>query len=408
MLRSNRTILRFGMLIAAINLALIESAQAFQSAVEAESSLAEEPFAAVPSLEKAARALDRVAVAWTSERKCGTCHTNYPYLAARAKLGNLSDSYAQVRAFFEDRVAHWDDAQAGARPRWDAEVIATADALARSDLALGAGLHETTRRALDRMWTLQKADGGFTWLKCGWPPLEHDDYLGAIVAALAVGHAPGDYAHTPLARAGIERLKRYFAKNQAPDLHHGLVLLWASTRVGKLISDDDRSRIIAQVRALERPGGGWTLASLGSWKRRDGSLNPPDAPSDGYATGLVIYTLRQAGVPASDPAIVRGVGWLLANQRSSGLWFTPSLNRDGEHYISRAGSAYAVLALESCGYSTTPNPRPAEIKTSMRSFSPGLDAECPATGATPPHTRHGRSAPPRSIAQRRPPGSAQA
>jgi squalene-hopene/tetraprenyl-beta-curcumene cyclase len=59
--------------------------------------------------------------------------------------------------------------------------------------------------------------------------------------------------------------------------------------------------------------------------------------------------LRQANVPAADPALKRGVNWLLSHQRISGRWFTRSLNNDKEHYISRAGSAYAVLALKSCG-----------------------------------------------------------
>jgi DNA-directed RNA polymerase specialized sigma24 family protein len=44
-----------------------------------------------------------------------------------------------------------------------------------------------TRKALDRMWTLQKPDGSWDWIKCDWPPLEHDDYYGATLAALAAG-----------------------------------------------------------------------------------------------------------------------------------------------------------------------------------------------------------------------------
>ena len=61
--------------------------------------------------------------------------------------------------------------------------------------------------------------------------------------------------------------------------------------------------------------GGWCLPSLGHWKRRDGKPNDPASPSDGYATGLVVFVLREAGVPAAEPAIQRGVAWLKANQR---------------------------------------------------------------------------------------------
>ena len=59
--------------------------------------------------------------------------------------------------------------------------------------------------------------------------------------------------------------------------------------------------------------------------------------------------LRQAGVAASEEPIRRGVAWLKANQRASGRWFTRSLNSDGRHYISNAGTAYAILALKACG-----------------------------------------------------------
>ena len=61
--------------------------------------------------------------------------------------------------------------------------------------------------------------------------------------------------------------------------------------------------------------GGWSLPSLGTYRRRDKTDNDPNAPSDGYATGLVVLVLRQAGVSADDPAIKKGVAWLKTNQR---------------------------------------------------------------------------------------------
>jgi squalene-hopene/tetraprenyl-beta-curcumene cyclase len=90
------------------------------------------------------------------------------------------------------------------------------------------------------------------------------------------------------------------------------------------------------------------LPSLGPWKRHDGSPNDPTAPSDGYGTGFVVFVLRQAGVPAADPAVARGVAWLEANQRESGRWFTRSLSTDNAHYISNAGTAFAVMAIKAC------------------------------------------------------------
>lgn len=311
---------------------------------------AKEPLAPSASMARAAAFLDEVSLNWTRTYECGTCHTNYPYLVARPALkGHDAPAMAEVRRFFEDRVAGWDGAEKDDKPKWDAEVVATAAALALNDAATTGRLHPLTRRALDRTWAVQKPDGGFDWLKCGWPPYEHDDYFGAIVAALGAGHAPDGYAQSPAARAGLKRLRTYFEKNPPPDLHHATMLLWASTRLDGLMTADRRDATIDRLRALQRPDGGWNLPSLGSWKRRDGTPNDPDAPSDGYATGLAVFVLRQAGVPASDPALRRGVAWLLANQRASGRWFTRSVTNDKHHYITHAGTALAVLALQACG-----------------------------------------------------------
>jgi squalene-hopene/tetraprenyl-beta-curcumene cyclase len=309
----------------------------------------EEPLRPKASLANAANFLDSVAVDWTRQRKCGTCHTNYPYLVARPVLKEPSTpALAEVRGFFEERVAHWDDAEKGAKPRWDAEVVSTAAALAMNDFATTGKLHPRTRQALDRVWKVQKPDGGFDWLKCGWPPLEHDDYYGAIVAALGVGHATEGYASTSAALLGVKRLRVYFSKNPAPSLHHRVMLLWASMRVEGLMTAAERSFTIARMRELQRADGGWNLPSLVDCKRHDGSANDPTGASDGYATGLSIFVLREAGIPASDPCLRRGVAWLVSNQRASGRWFTRSLSTDVHHFITHAGTAFAVLALRSC------------------------------------------------------------
>ena len=303
----------------------------------------------VASMASAAKYLDERSLAWTRERKCGSCHTNYPYLIARPVLNEHgSAAMSEVRRFFEERANHWDDKVKDAKPKWDAEVVSTAAALALNDASTSGKLAPVTRKALDRIWTVQKGDGGFNWLKCDWPPYEHDDYFGAIVAALGSGHAPDQYAQSPTARSGLKRLRLFFASNPPPDLHHATMLLWASTKLDGIMSAEQRSKTISRLRTIQRPDGGWNLASLGDWKRRDGSDNDPAGPSDGYGTGLVVFILRQAGVPSSDPAIKRGADWLRSNQRESGGWYTRSVSNDRFHFIANAGTAFAVLALKSC------------------------------------------------------------
>ncbi len=105
------------------------------------------------------------------------------------------------------------------------------------------------------------------------------------------------------AQAGLNRLRTYFAKNPAPDLHHQTVLLWSASRLEGLMTSEQKVATIERLRKLERRDGGWNLPTLGSWKRRDGTPNDQSAPSDGYATGLVVYVLRRAGVPTTNPAL---------------------------------------------------------------------------------------------------------
>ena len=317
-----------------------------------------EPLADRYSAARAATFLDAVALDWTNERNCGACHTNYNYLLARPALGGpQSTAMQQVRGFYEDRVANWDKPDPpDAQPRWDTEVVATAVALACNDAATTGKLHPRTRQALDRMWSLQRPDGAWDWLKCDWPPYEHDDYCGATFAAIGLGLAPDAYQNTEPARQGLDKLRRFFQHNPPPSLHHQAMLLWASMRVDGLMDQDQQQATIQTLLNRQRPDGGWNLPSLGTWNRHDGSPNDPNIPSDGFGTGFVIYVLRQAGVPASHDKLQQGTAWLKANQRLSGRWFTRSLSNDKAHYIANAGTGFALLAITACEPVAEPKP----------------------------------------------------
>jgi squalene-hopene/tetraprenyl-beta-curcumene cyclase len=315
---------------------------------------ADEPMAKKLSLARSAEFLDNAAMAWMKSRKCASCHTTYPYVMARPMLGNAkAPALLQTRKFFEERVAEWDKGGKGVGlfegTEGVTEVVATAATLAFHDAQSTGKLHPLTRKALDRMWTLQQKDGAWTWNKHLLPPQEFDDYYGAVFAALGVGHAPERYAQGDSAKPGVARLQEYFRKNPPPNLHHKTMLLWASLKLDGLMTPAEREKTIKELLALQRADGGWNLPSLADWKRLNGDANDKNAPSDGYATGLIVYVLRQTGMPADKEPIRRGVGWLKTNQRASGRWFTRSVNADRAHYITNAGTAYAVMALQACG-----------------------------------------------------------
>lgn len=302
----------------------------------------EEPLAKKYSLEKAVSFLDHAALDWQKKRDCFACHTNYAYLYVRPMINAKVQAHAEIRQAAEDLVTkRWPEK----KPRWDAEVVATAAALAYNDALTTKKLHPVTRTALDRMWTVQKEDGGIKWLLCKWPPMENDDHYGVTLAALAVGVAPEGYAKTELAQKGLEGLRAWLKKNPPQNLHHKAMILWASTYLPDFMPKSEQLKTIRELKDKQLDDGGWSAASLFPWPRGD-KKEQDFTVSDGYGAGFTIFVLRQAGVPANDPAIVKGIAWLKANQRESGRWYARSLFRDNKHYLSHAGSMFAVMALQ--------------------------------------------------------------
>lgn len=103
---------------------------------------------------------------------------------------------------------------------------------------------------------------------------------------------------------------------------------------------DSRTR---ELLALQRPDGGWAQT--------------PYLVSDAYATGQVLYTLHELGLPASDPAVQRGVAYLLRTQADDGTWhvksramkiqpyFESGFPYGDDQWISQIGTAWAAMAL---------------------------------------------------------------
>lgn len=312
---------------------------------------ANEPFAARFSAEKAAQYLDRSALNWQKTKKCATCHTNLFYMAARPALSTILPDSGEVRSFYEDyRKVRWQKKNPTESQGFWPIVVGTG--LTINDAQTTGKLSDVAREVLDIMWTVQRADGGWRWPHCDYAPMEIDDHYGATVAALAVGIAPDGYAETPQARAGLDKLREYFKNNPPKSLHHRAMLAWVSIRIDGIATEEERTKTLAELLALQLDDGGWSTAGfLTDWKglaRKDGQ--PLDTKtSDGYGTGIVIVIARELGVPANDPRLRRGIDWLHANQRESGKWFTRSPVNEARNLISNVGSAYCILALQACG-----------------------------------------------------------
>ncbi len=306
------------------------------------------------------------------ETTCVSCHTAAPYVLARpvlrAALGQR-DLAGPERAMIDSvvkRVTLWNDVepfypdQTRGLPKTSesrgTEAILNALVLAVRDSDRKT-MSDEGRKAMAQMWALQfKAGdlkGAWAWLNFHYEPWESSDgpYYGAALAALAVGTAPGGYASAPDVQDEVKALREYLQRRvDAETLFNRVTVLWASSRMPGLLTPAQRDAIVDAAIGAEQSDGGWTLSTLGSWKRLDGT--PLETASDGYATGLVTLALRDSGAPRAAASVERGRGWLAAHQDpATGMWRAASLNKQRDpasdigKLMSDAATAYAVLAL---------------------------------------------------------------
>ncbi len=301
---------------------------------------------------------------------CVSCHTAVPYALARPALrvGAARPSPGTIEERLlrnvETRVKAWRDIepfysdQERQAPKTKesrgSEAILNALILANRDAHTGE-MGDVTRQAFDNLWALQAtsgpSSGAWPWLNFGLQPWEvpASQYYGAALAALAVGRAPGDYPATVAVQSELNALRSYLRRElPAQNLFNRLTVLWAAGGWPVLLDSQQRHAIVSDAFQRQRSDGGWGLASLGTFERRDGT--PLADESDGYATGLVALAMRAAEV-ADDPRLEHGLGWLRRHQESDGSWSASSLNRAHDPQSNRgrfmrdAATAYAVLAL---------------------------------------------------------------
>jgi squalene-hopene/tetraprenyl-beta-curcumene cyclase len=305
----------------------------------------DEPKAKSMSLPRAGDYLDGVANFWMQSHSCGACHANFAYVMARPVLeGPRPPLLDETRGFLKGAKKHLNFS-------FETHAVAIAFALAWDDAHTTGKLQTETRHALRRMWSLQQPQGSWRRLGCGdILPAENDPRYAAVLAALAAGVAPQGYAHMAEAQDGLTRLRRYFVKNPPRNHHDEAMLLWASLYLDGLLTTTERETTIKLLLSSQRADGGWRFDCVSA-------TGGAKTPSDSYGTAFTIYILRQAGVPATRPELVRGIDWLRSQQRASGRWFTPShaagqITEGGvghrDLYIQNLGTAFTLLALKAC------------------------------------------------------------
>jgi squalene-hopene/tetraprenyl-beta-curcumene cyclase len=315
--------------------------------------------------------------AWPRAQKdhgtyCISCHTVVPYALARPALrAALSDSTLAapeqtMLASVEKRVTEWPemapfypDEKYGPGKAVESratEAVLNAIILASYDAAQGQ-LRPVTRTAFANAFALQETAGplagAWKWQDFHLGPWESSEsgYHGAALLMLSAVRLPGGFAREPALRAHLDALRGYLRSNYAAQpLLNRLCVLWASASEPHLLTRAERRDLIASLRGLQQPDGGFLLAALDPRPRVDHSSAP--TASDGYATALAALALEASGVSGRDPALRGSLAWLAAHQQPDGSWPAASLNKqrdpasDAAPFMTDAATAYAVLALE--------------------------------------------------------------
>jgi squalene-hopene/tetraprenyl-beta-curcumene cyclase len=303
---------------------------------------------------------------------CVSCHTALPYALSRPVLRSIigarqpTATETKLTANVATRVNHWNEVapfypdQTRGLPKTSesrgTEAVLNALILSVRD-AEGRRLSDETRTAFRNMWALQMRtgdlSGAWPWLNFKYEPWESTGapYFGAALAAVAVGSAPAGYAESGDIRDNLKLLGEFFQREyDRQPLFNRLMLLWASAKLPQLLTSDRRRSIVDAALREQQDDGGWSMASLGAWKRLDGTA--VETRSDGYATGLTALALQRAGISARDSRIARAVEWLNRNQvRGTGQWLASSLNKERDpatdigKFMSDAATGFAVLGL---------------------------------------------------------------
>ena len=294
------------------------------------------------SLTRAISKLQPISAPAFRQRACITCHNQSMVAqveaAARAKGIPVDEKLAaqnlkQIEAVYKPIS---EEAMQGAPPPGNDLT------LGYIAMALAAGKHPLdglTAGLAHVVASRQMADGSWPEFESR-PPMEYSTISQTAMAVRVLTLYP-----IPARRADFAmRLKR--ARQWLLTAQPGSAEESAMRIMGLKWSGATRDEIDPGVQswiAKQRADGGWQQL--------------PQLEPDAYATGITLYALAQAEIPATDPAYRKGVAWLLANQHADGTWFVhtrsfpvqPQFESGypyGYHqWISAAGACWASLAI---------------------------------------------------------------
>jgi ankyrin repeat protein len=186
----------------------------------------------------------------------------------------------------------------------------------------------------------QRTAGNWTLPGIARPPMEDGDFSRTAIClrSLAAYPFPGRKVEfdqrIQRAAAWLKKTPPRTTEDRSMQL---LGLKWAN------VDRHDLENRLKELIALQRSDGGWAQT--------------PNLTSDAYATGQVLYTIHELGVPATNQVYRQGVAYLLKAQLADGSWhvasrapkfqpyFQGGFPHDHDQWISSSATAWATMAL---------------------------------------------------------------
>jgi ankyrin repeat protein len=295
------------------------------------------------AVEKSLPMLQRTGASFLKEGGCISCHAqNLTALAVSlARTSKLAVDDATAAMQSKTVRLQWASFEPLLLQRVDPP--GTMDSLMYSVLHLaveGAAPDHTVDAIIHNIAGEQRAAGNWTMAGIARPPMEDGDFSRTAICLRSLSAYPLPGRKTEF----DQRIQRAAAwlKAETPRTTEDrsmqlLGLKWAS------VDRHDLEGRLKELIALQRSDGGWAQT--------------PNLTSDAYATGQVLYTIHELGVPATNEIYRRGVTYLLKTQLADGSWhvasrapkfqpyFQGGFPHDHDQWISSSATAWATMAL---------------------------------------------------------------
>ena len=274
---------------------------------------------------------------WIEEKKCNSCHrTSFQTwsLQAAADKGFAVDLGKLTETRNWSRTTLLEPAKEGAAPRGTTNREGVAQVVWSDRKRFDSETSREQRKTfLEFLRAGQQPDG--TWKAGGQLPFQkrpkpETNMVSTMWNALALGTVVDQESQAARANA-----------------MHAI----AAAKPGES-TEWSAVRLLLAVQSKSQPAQQQWIEELLSRQHEDGSWSwSGNDESDPIGTGMAIYALRHAGVPASDPVLQKAARFLLETQGKDGVWKTAGTKTKAQgkpvETSNYWGTCWAVIGLTS-------------------------------------------------------------